>query len=110
MTMSEFGRTSQENGNNGTDHGESTCQFIMGGPVRGGVYNCDPATWDDGDLFSTPDGRYTAHRTDFRAVYHEIITGHLGDPAARIDAVIPGYSALAAADPAGYFSPLGFLV
>ena len=109
ITVSEFGRTSEQNGNNGTDHGESTCMLAMGGPVVGGVYNCDPSTWENGDLFSTPNGRYVAHRTDFRAVYHEFITRHLGDPSARIDDVIPGYSQLAASDPNGYFQPLGYL-
>ncbi len=109
VTMSEFGRTSLENGNLGTDHGESTCMFVMGGPVRGGVYNCDASSWANGDLFSTPNGRYVAHRTDFRAVYHEIITRHLGDSANKIDSIIPDYSALEGADTQGYFSSLGFL-
>ncbi len=109
VTMSEFGRTPEENGNRGTDHGESTVMFAMGGAVKGGVYNADKDRWANGDLFSTANGRYTAHRTDYRAVYHEIITGHLGDPAARIDEVIPGYSSLAGGDGAGYFEPLGFI-
>lgn len=109
MTMSEFGRTPDENGNRGTDHGESTVMFLMGGPVKGGVYNADPSRWSNGDLFSTSNGRYLAHRTDYRAVYHEVLTGHLGDPASRIDQVIPGYSSLASQDPSGYFAKLGFL-
>jgi uncharacterized protein (DUF1501 family) len=109
MTLSEFGRTSAENGNFGTDHGEATAMFMMGGSVIGGVYNCDPSTWENGDLFSTPNGRYVSHRTDFRAVYHEVITRHLGDPEERIDSIIPGYTELSGADPAGYLNPLGFL-
>ncbi len=109
MTMSEFGRTSEENGNRGTDHGESTVMFLMGGPVKGGVYNADPTRWSNGDLFSTPNGRYLAHRTDYRAVYHEVLTRHLGDPANRMDLVIPGYSGYAAQDPNGYFKKLGIL-
>ena len=109
VTMSEFGRTSEENGNNGTDHGESTCMLAMGGGVQGGVYNCDAATWANGDLFSTPNERYVAHRTDFRNVYHEILTRHLGDPDSRIDDVLPGYANLLANDTAGYFAPLNFL-
>ena len=109
MTLSEFGRTSSENGNLGTDHGEATAMFMMGGSVLGGVYNCDPSTWDHGDLFSTPNGRYVSHRTDFRAVYHEVITRHFGDPEGRIDTIIPGYTELSDADAAGYLEPLGFL-
>src|SRR5213083_889448 len=36
LTMSEFGRTIRENGNNGTDHGHATAMLVMGGPVNGG--------------------------------------------------------------------------
>jgi len=109
MTLSEFGRTSEENGNLGTDHGESSLMVMMGGSVNGGVYNCDPTTWDHGDLFSTPTGRYVAHRTDYRAVYGEIFQKHLGDPEGRMDSIVPGYSELAAANSNGFFTPLGFL-
>ena len=109
VTMSEFGRTTEENGNRGTDHGEATCMFVMGGGVKGGVYNADPATWSHGDLFSTATGRYVAHRTDYRSVYAEIIRQHLGDPAGRIDVVLPGYSGLASRNASGYFTPLGFI-
>ena len=109
VTLSEFGRTSLENGNRGTDHGESTCMFAMGGPVSGGVYNCDTSSWADGDLFSTANGRYLAHRTDFRQIYAQIIQSHLGDPGGRIDEIIPGYSGLRAENAAGYFTPPGFL-
>ncbi len=107
ITLSEFGRTSQQNANLGTDHGESTCMFLMGGAVNGGVYNCSPERWENGDLFSTTNRRYVAHRTDFRAVYHELLTRHLGDPDGKIDTVIPNYTGLAAKDTNGYFTPLG---
>ena len=106
---SEFGRTSLENGNRGTDHGEATVHVAMGGPVRGGVYNCDPGSWANGDMFSTANGRYLAHRTDYRNVAAELITTHLGDPSGTLDAVIPGYSQLVADDPGGFFTPLGFI-
>ncbi len=109
VTLTEFGRTSLQNANGGTDHGEAACLFALGGGVRGGVYNCSPDRWENGDLFSTANGRYLAHRTDFRAVYHEILTQHLGDPASRIGEIIPGYGRLAADDRDGYFAPLGFL-
>ncbi len=109
VTLSEFGRTSLENGNRGTDHAEATLMMLMGGAVNGGLYNCDRDSWAHGDLFSTANGRYVAHRTDFRNVYHEIITGHLGDPDGHIDEIIPNYTATAAKDPNGYFTPLGLI-
>ena len=37
VTMSEFGRTAQENGNNGTDHGHGSVMMVLGGTVRGGL-------------------------------------------------------------------------
>ncbi len=109
MTLTEFGRTSLQNANRGTDHAEACCSFAMGGGVVGNVYNCDSSTWANGDLFSTSNGRYVAHRTDFRAIYHEVLTRHLSDPDGAIDEIIPGYSGLVSADTSGYFTPLNFL-
>lgn len=107
VTMTEFGRTSEENGSGGTDHGESSVVFAAGGGVRGGVYNCDPQSWESGAMFSERD-RYLARRTDFRTVFGEIFTAHFGDDTALLDAIMPGYSEAAAADPAT-FQQLGFL-
>ena len=108
-TMSEFGRTSDVNGNSGTDHAESTCMMCMGESVNGGVYNCDTTTWSPGDMYSTSNGRYLAHNTDFRNIYQEILTKHLGDPEGHIDTIIPDFSSLAAENTGGYFTPLDFL-
>ena len=38
MTFSEFGRRIEENGSRGTDHGEASPLFLIGGGVKGGVY------------------------------------------------------------------------
>jgi hypothetical protein len=111
-TMSEFGRTSDVNGNKGTDHAESTCMMCMGPGVNGGVYNCDSTTWAPGDMYSTSNGRYLAHNTDFRNVYQEILTKHLtsGDPGGHIDTIIPDFTSIAAQNTGGYFTPLNFIV
>ncbi len=108
ISMTEFGRTSKENGSFGTDHAEATVMFIAGGNVNGGVYNCDETTWSDGDIFSTSNGRYLAHRTDFRSILTEIFEDHFGDNASVLDKVIPDRAALAAADPLG-FTKLGLI-
>jgi len=42
VTYSEFGRRIRENGSNGTDHGEASCIFCMGGKVKGGIYGENP--------------------------------------------------------------------
>ncbi len=65
--------------------------FVAGGSVVNGVYNCDSTTWADGDMFSTPNGRYVAHLTDFRAVLAELIDKHF-DAGASLDGIIPGWS------------------
>ena len=106
-TMTEFGRTSKENGSNGTDHAEASTMFVAGGGVNGGVYNCDNATWADGDMFSHR-GRYVARKTDFRAVFGEIFVKHFGTDPLRLDVVMPGYDADAGLYPTD-FADLGIL-
>jgi uncharacterized protein (DUF1501 family) len=107
VTMTEFGRTSRENGSQGTDHGHACAMFIAGGPVVGGVYNCDASTWAAGDLFSARD-RYVDRRTDYRAVFAEIFARHFGTSDAMLETVIPGYAQAALEHP-GDFESLGFL-
>ena len=107
VTMTEFGRTSKENGSAGTDHAHAGVMFVAGGRVRGGVYNCDDATWSPGDLFSDND-RYIRRKTDFRAVFGEIFTRHFGNNQQILDQVIPSY-AQAAKDNPDDFEPLNFL-
>lgn len=43
VTYSEFGRGPRENFSAGTDHGTSSCQFVMGGRVKGGLYGSYPS-------------------------------------------------------------------
>ncbi len=87
LTMSEFGRTVRENGNRGTDHGHANAMFVLGNSVRGGkVYGRWPGLKND-QLF---EGRDLALTTDFREVFAEIATRHLG--ATKLNSVFPGYS------------------
>ncbi len=101
VTMTEFGRTSKENGSQGTDHAESSVMFVAGGSVQGGIYNCDETTWKNGDMFSEC-GRYLARQTDFRAVFAEIFQRHFGDAPQAMNAILPGYSAAQSTNPAGF--------
>ena len=85
LTMSEFGRTVAENGNRGTDHGHATAMLVLGGGVRGGrVYGRWPGLAHH-QLF---EGRDLAVTTDFRTLFSEIATRHLGVPSAPI---FPGF-------------------
>jgi uncharacterized protein (DUF1501 family) len=75
VTMSEFGRTVRENGNRGTDHGHANAMLVLGNSVRGGkVYGRWPGLKSD-QLY---DGRDLALTTDFRDVFGEIASRHLG--------------------------------
>jgi uncharacterized protein (DUF1501 family) len=86
VTMSEFGRTAQENGNGGTDHGHGDVMMVLGGPVRGGkVYGRWPGLEKE-QLF---EGRDLAVTTDYRDVLGELVSGHLGQK--NLAQVFPGY-------------------
>jgi uncharacterized protein (DUF1501 family) len=95
VTMSEFGRTVKENGTRGTDHGHGNAMLVLGGPVKGGkVYG----QWPGLDPDKLYQGRDLAITTDFRDVFAEAVTGHLG--ARDISKIFPGYV---------YKQKLGFL-
>ena len=87
LTMSEFGRAVNENGNRGTDHGHGNAMMVIGGGVRGGhVYG----RWPGLSVDKRYDGRDLAVTTDFRDVFGEIVTRHLGLRDSR--QVFPGYA------------------
>jgi uncharacterized protein (DUF1501 family) len=87
LTMSEFGRTARENGTRGTDHGHATAFFVLGGGVRGGkVYG----KWPGLETEQLNEGRDLKLTTDFRAVFNEVATQHLG--ASRAHDIFPGYT------------------
>jgi uncharacterized protein (DUF1501 family) len=91
LTMSEFGRTARENGNRGTDHGHANAMFVVGNSVRGGkVYGDWPGLKSD-QLY---EGRDLALTTDFRDVFAEIATKHLGTT--NLKTVFPGYTGTSA--------------
>ena len=89
LTMSEFGRTVAENGNGGTDHGHGNAMLVAGGPVRGGqVYGA----WPGLAPASLYQGRDLAVTTDFRDVFAEVLTRHLGLGAGWMAQVLPGFT------------------
>ncbi len=86
LTMSEFGRTVTENGDAGTDHGHATSMFVLGGPVRGGRV---AGAWPGLAPEQRWQGRDLAVTTDFRDLFGEVVSRHLG--IAQLDVVFPGY-------------------
>ena len=93
LVMTEFGRTARVNGTGGTDHGTAGAAFVLGGAVAGGRV---AGTWPGlgaGKLFEDRDLDPT---TDLRAVAMGLLGGHLGVPAAAMDAVFPGSGGVSA--------------
>jgi uncharacterized protein (DUF1501 family) len=107
ITLSEFGRTTVENSDLGTDHAEAGVMFAAGGSIKGfgqgnpsGVFNCNPndapntVPWvggAGGSMFGVS-GRYLSRNTDYRSVLGEIIRDHLGATQAQLNRIIPGYA------------------
>jgi uncharacterized protein (DUF1501 family) len=67
MTWSEFGRRVVENGGKGTDHGAAAPVFVVGKPVKGGVFGEQPS------LTKTVDSGNLQYNVDFRSVYQTLI-------------------------------------
>jgi len=87
LTMSEFGRTARQNGNNGTDHGHATCFFALGGAVNGGKVHTKWPGLAPEQLYEKRDLAVT---TDFRAVFGEVAMQHLG--ANGMSKIFPAYA------------------
>ena len=82
MTVSDFGRQVPQNASNGTDHGTSAPMFLVGDPVRGGIYGEQPslaaAKLDAAGNMSVT--------VDFRAVYSNVLEKWLNaDPELIVD-------------------------
>jgi uncharacterized protein (DUF1501 family) len=87
LTMSEFGRTVRQNGTGGTDHGHANAVLVVGGEVRGGkVYGQWPGLRAD----QLHEGRDLALTTDFRDIFGEVATKHLGH--ADLNKIFPGHA------------------
>jgi uncharacterized protein (DUF1501 family) len=89
VTMSEFGRAVAENGNGGTDHGHGNAMMVIGGNVRGGVHGRWPGLGEPHRF----EGRDLAVTTDFRDVFGEIVTAHMGVTRDSLSRIFPGYRA-----------------
>lgn len=103
VTLSEFGRTTVQNGSGGTDHAEAGVMLIAGGGVRGGVFGCHPSDgipWVpgpadqggnvDGTMFGVSN-RYLRRCYDYRSVLGKILRDHLGATDTQLGRIIPGY-------------------
>ncbi|HVW10375.1 MAG TPA: DUF1501 domain-containing protein [Bryobacteraceae bacterium] len=95
VTMSEFGRTAEENGTGGTDHGHGNLMMVVGGSVDGGKIFGE---WPGLEREQLNEGRDLKVTTDFRTVLTELITAQMGQK--DLARVFPGFTPAA---------PLGLL-
>jgi uncharacterized protein (DUF1501 family) len=87
LTLSEFGRTLAENASGGTDHGQGSALFVMGGKVKGGkVYG----RWPGLDAERLEGKNVLPATTDVRAVCAEVAAQHLGTD--RLPELFPGHT------------------
>ena len=117
VTLSEFGRTTVQNGTLGTDHAEGGAIFVAGGAVKGygkngrttGIFGCHPddsyngisksligwvpgqPTGTTGSMFGIS-SRYLKRTIDYRSILGELIRDHLGATQGLLDRIIPGYA------------------
>ncbi len=104
ITLSEFGRTTVQNSNVGTDHAEANVMFLAGGAVKGfnkgnttGVFGASPSDkipWvpgGNGSMFGAS-GRYLKRAIDYRSVLGKLIRDHLGASQDQLNRIIPGYA------------------
>lgn len=78
MQWSEFGRRPNENGSLGTDHGTASSMFIIGNPVKGGIYGNHP------NLTSLDRAGNVTFDIDFRSVYGTILDGWLNVSSSQV--------------------------
>ncbi|HQF95795.1 MAG TPA: DUF1501 domain-containing protein, partial [Microthrixaceae bacterium] len=67
-TISEFGRTIDENGTGGCDHGRGSAMLVMGGGIKGGVHGPFVPSITNG-----PEDDLTV-LNDYRTVMAEVLT------------------------------------
>lgn len=75
LVVTEFGRTANINGTEGSDHGTATVAMLIGGAVKGGRVIAD---WPGLKTAQLHQGRDLKSTTDLRAVMKGVMADHLG--------------------------------
>jgi len=87
VVLSEFGRTTRENGNHGTDHGHGTAYLVLGGSVRGGRVAGEQLEITEANLFQKRD---LPVLNEVRGVLGGLFARQFGLSARDLDQVFPG--------------------
>lgn len=85
ICVTEMGRTAAVNGNLGTDHGDASVAFLLGGAIAGGKVWGD---WPGLAQNSLTDGRSLRATTDMRTVFKGLLADHLGVPTKILDTIV----------------------
>jgi uncharacterized protein (DUF1501 family) len=86
IVMTEFGRTAEQNGSGGTDHGHGASVFVLGGRVQGGRIYGD---WPGLKSHQLYEARDLAVTTDYRRILGEALESHMECRA--LELVFPDY-------------------
>ncbi len=89
LVVSEFGRTSAENGTRGSDHGHGNALWLLCNRVQGGRWHGQWSGLASGNLH---EGRDLPVHHDFRAVFAQVLRATQGSTAAQLDALFPGFA------------------
>ena len=89
VVISEFGRTSAQNGTRGTDHGWGNALWVMGSAVNGGRWHGDWTGLARGNLNEARD--LPAHH-DYRAVLAQVLRANFGLSDSVLASLLPGAS------------------
>jgi uncharacterized protein (DUF1501 family) len=95
LCMTEFGRRVKQNGGAGCDHGHGGVMFALGGGISGGRLILKNNNWPGltpADLYIGEDLQVT---TDFRDVFAEALSVHMGTSISALAPVFPGFTAKA---------------
>ena len=88
LVVSEFGRTSAENGTRGSDHGHGNALWLLGNRVQGRRWH---GQWSGLAAGNLHEGRDLPVHHDFRAVFAQVLRATQGSTAAQLDALFPGF-------------------
>lgn len=89
VVLSEFGRTSAENGTRGTDHGFGNAMWLIGNRVNGGRWH---GQWTGLARGNLNEGRDLPAHHDYRAVLAQVLRGTFGLGDTQLAAALPGAS------------------
>jgi uncharacterized protein (DUF1501 family) len=87
VVMSEFGRTSAENGTRGTDHGFGNAMWLIGNSVHGGKWH---GQWTGLARGNLNEGRDLPAHHDYRSVLAQVLRSTFAMADSALASVLPG--------------------